>query len=38
MAELTLAFLIVGVLFVADQERLQFLIDRVRELAAWLAE
>jgi hypothetical protein len=38
MAELTLAILIVGVLYVADQERLQYLIDRFRELATWLAE
>ena len=38
MDEILLAFLVVGVLVVADPDRLQALIDRVRELVAWLAE
>jgi hypothetical protein len=38
MPEVALAILVVGVLFVADTERLRALIERVRELAAWLAE
>ena len=38
MSELALAFLVIGVLFVADPDRLQLVIDRVRELIAWLAE
>jgi hypothetical protein len=38
MAEITLAFFVIGVLLIADPDRLQYIIDRVRELAAWLAE
>jgi hypothetical protein len=38
MDEILLAFLVVGVLVVADPDRLQALIDRVRELVTWLAE
>ncbi len=38
MAEFGLAILIIGVLLIADQERLQEIMERVRELAAWLAE
>ena len=38
MAEIALALLLVGVLFVADPDRLQMVIDQIRELAAWLAE
>jgi hypothetical protein len=38
MAEIALAILVVGVLFIADPDRLQTVIDQVRELAAWLAE
>jgi hypothetical protein len=38
MAEISVAILVVGVLLVADPERLQTLIDRVREVLAWLAE
>ena len=36
--EILLAFLVIGVLVVADPERLQTLIERARELMAWLAE
>jgi len=38
MAELGLAILVIGVLLVADPDRLQALLDRIRELSAWLAE
>ena len=38
MAEISVAILVVGVLLVADPERLQALIDRVREVLTWLAE
>ena len=38
MAEIGIGILVVGVLLVADPERLQSLIDRVREVLAWLAE
>jgi hypothetical protein len=36
--EIPLAMLVIGVLFVADSERLQAAIERIRELIAWLAE
>ena len=32
------SILIIGVLFVSDPDRLQAVIDRLRELSAWLAE
>jgi hypothetical protein len=38
MAEITLAFLVIGVLLIADPDRLQALIERLRELSVWLAE
>jgi hypothetical protein len=38
MAEIALALFVVGVLFIADPDRLQAVIDQLRELAAWLAE
>ena len=38
MAEFGLAILILGVLVVADPERLQALLDRLRDLMTWLAE
>jgi hypothetical protein len=38
MPELLLALFAAGVLIVADPERLQMIIERIRELAAWLAE
>jgi hypothetical protein len=38
MAEVGLAILILGVLVIADPERLQSLLDRLRELMNWLAE
>jgi hypothetical protein len=38
MSEIALAILVIGVLLVTDLERLQMLVDRVRELMAWLAE
>jgi hypothetical protein len=36
--EIALGLLVIGVLFVADAERLQAAIDRLREVVAWLAE
>lgn len=33
-----LAILVVGVLIIADPDRLQAIIDRVQDLLAWLAE
>jgi hypothetical protein len=38
MAEISVAILVIGVLLIADPERLQKLMDRVRELINWLAE
>ena len=38
MAEVLLALLVVGVVFIADADRLQLALDRLRELMAWLAE
>jgi hypothetical protein len=38
MGEIALAVLVVGVLIVADPDRLQLIIDRFRELMVWLAE
>jgi hypothetical protein len=38
VAEISLAILVFGVLLVADPERLQKLMDRVREVINWLAE
>jgi hypothetical protein len=36
--EIALGLLVIGVLFVADTDRLQAAIDRLREVLAWLAE
>jgi len=36
--EISLAILVVGVLLVADPERLQAILDRVRDMINWLAE
>jgi hypothetical protein len=38
MDEILLGILVVGVLVVADPDRLQALLDRIQELVAWLAE
>jgi hypothetical protein len=38
MAEIALGIFVVGVLFIADPDRLQMVIDQLRELVAWLAE
>ena len=38
VAEIALSILVVGVLFIADPDRLQLLIERLRELSVWLAE
>jgi hypothetical protein len=38
MPEIALGILVIGVLFVADPDRLQLLLERLRELSAWLAE
>ena len=38
VGEIAIAILLIGVLFIADPERLQSVIDRIREISAWLAE
>ena len=38
MAEILIVILIVGVLFISDPDRLQRVLDRLREFSAWLAE
>ena len=38
MAEISIGVLIVGVLLVTDPERLQVLLDRLRDLINWLAD
>ena len=38
MAEISLAILVVSVLFIADPDRLQMVLDRIRELVTWLGE
>jgi hypothetical protein len=38
VAEIGIAILVASVLFIADPDRLQMVIDRLRELAVWLAE
>ncbi len=38
MAEILVAVLITGVLFISDPDRLQRVLDRIREFSAWLAE
>jgi hypothetical protein len=38
VGEIAIVILLIGVLFIADPDRLQAVIDRVREISAWLAE
>jgi len=38
MGEIAVALLLIGVLLIADPKRLQYVMDKVRELSAWLAE
>lgn len=38
VTEILIAILITGVLFISDPERLQRVLDRLREFSAWLAE
>jgi hypothetical protein len=38
VGEIAVALLLVGVLLIADPDRLQMLIDKIRQLSAWLAE
>jgi len=38
MGEIAIAILVIGVLFISDPDRLQAIIDRLREFSAWLAE
>ncbi len=38
MAEVLVAVLITSVLFISDPERLQRVLDRIRDFSAWLAE
>ena len=38
VGEIVIAALVIGVLFISDPDRLQRIIDRLREFSAWLAE
>jgi len=38
MGEIAVALLLAGVLLIADPNRLQVLLDKLRQLTAWLAE
>ena len=38
VGEIAVALLLAGVLLIADPDRLQRLLDKVRQLSAWLAE
>ena len=38
VGEIAIALLVIGVLFISDPDRLQSIIDRLREFSAWLAE
>jgi len=38
MGEVSVALLLIAVLLVADPGRLQYVIDKLRELSSWLAE
>ena len=38
VGEIAIAILVIGVLFISDPDRLQAIIDRLREFSAWLAE
>jgi hypothetical protein len=38
VGEIAVALLLIGVLLVADPRRLQYVVDKLRELSAWLAE
>jgi hypothetical protein len=38
MSEFMLGILVIGVLFIADPDRLQIVIEKMRDLAAWLSE
>lgn len=38
MGEIAVALLLAGVLLIADPDRLQVLLDKLRQLTAWLAE
>jgi hypothetical protein len=38
VGEIAVALLLTGVLLVADPRRLEYIMDKLRELTAWLAE
>jgi hypothetical protein len=38
MGEIAVALLLAGVLLIADPDRLQVLLEKLRQLSAWLAE
>jgi hypothetical protein len=38
VGEIAIALLLAGVLLIADPDRLQYLVDKLRQLSAWLAE
>jgi hypothetical protein len=38
VGEIAVALLLIGVLLIADPGRLQYVLDKLRELSTWLAE
>jgi hypothetical protein len=38
VGEIAVALLLIGVLLIADPGRLQYVLDKLRELSNWLAE
>jgi hypothetical protein len=38
VGEIAVALLLIGVLLIADPRRLQYVLDKLRDLSAWLAE
>jgi hypothetical protein len=38
VGEIAVALLLIGVLLIADPRRLQYVLDKLRELSSWLAE
>jgi hypothetical protein len=38
VGEIAVALLLIGVLLIADPRRLQYVLDKLRELSNWLAE
>jgi hypothetical protein len=38
VGEIAVALLLIGVLLIADPRRLQYVLDKLRDLSVWLAE